>query len=89
MNDSGFPRQIPSELCDNPEGSYLSEIGRIGVVAEAFIVFHAYVELERRVRPSHLQSLISDLLTEPVYDDYLKLCIPWNSVGFIKIAFSP
>ncbi|XP_022648690.1 uncharacterized protein LOC111271710 isoform X3 [Varroa jacobsoni] len=77
-------KQIPAELCDNPEGAYLSEMGRIGVVTEAFIVFHAYVELERRVRPSHLQSLIAELLTEPAYDDYLKLCIPWNSVYLVE-----
>lgn len=73
-------KQMPLDLNDNPEGVYLSEATTIAVCVESFIVFHAYVELERRVRPDNLQRMIGDLLKEPRDEEYLKLPIPWSQV---------
>ena len=74
--------QVPGELDKVDETPPLSEDAKVALVSEAYIIFHAYIELERRIRPENLQARIQVLLREPRLDQYLKLSIPWKSVSF-------
>lgn len=73
--------QIPSDAYESSEYGCAGETETYSLVAEAFIVFHAYIELDRRVRPENLLSMIQRLLKEPADEEYLKLSIPWSSVS--------
>ncbi|XP_003737153.1 uncharacterized protein LOC100901281 [Galendromus occidentalis] len=81
-------KQMPDDSCEIPELGPLSVVAKHAVVMEAFIVFHAYIELDRRVRPQNLSALIQELLREPSPGQFLTLSVPWSSVHFVDTVDS-